>query len=164
MHGRRLYIVSSGTQVQPHSSWTNTVESISSLSGITSRTSKTDLRNMLPARLLLDNQRSRPYEGQMIPAHPSLPQKEVPPVLDKLPRVLDNQPQGIMDLLGSQRPFPPRLLGNQRPTKGKSLSPTLTRNKNSQKARPSPNARCRFAIFLPMNLRTRIVLHVRGPK
>ena len=100
----------------------------------------------------------------MIPAPPAQPQKEVPPVLAKLPCVLDNQPPDLVALLGNQRPFPPRLLGNQRPLGGKSSSPTLTRNKSSQKARPSLNALCRFAICLRMNRRTHIFLHVRGPK
>ena len=100
----------------------------------------------------------------MIPAHPSQPQKEVPPVLAKLPCVLDNQPPDPVALLGNQQPFPPCLLGNQRPTRGKSLSPTLTRNKRLQKARPSLNALCRFAICSRMNQRIHIVLHARGPK
>ena len=100
----------------------------------------------------------------MIPAHPSQPQKEVPPVLAKLPCGLGNQPPGLMALLGNQRPFPPRLLGNQRPTTGKSLSPTLTRNKSLQTARPSLNALCRFAICSRTNQRTHTVLHVRGPQ
>ena len=100
----------------------------------------------------------------MIPAHPSQAQKEVPPVLAKLPCVLGNQPPDLVVLLGNQRPFPTRLLGNQRPTMGRSLSPTLMRNKSLQKARPSLNALCRFAICSRMNQRTHIVLHARGPK
>ena len=97
-------------------------------------------------------------------AHPSQPQKEVPPVLAKLPCVLGSQPPDLVVLLGNQRPFPPRLLGSQRRMRGKSYLPILMRNKSLQMARPSLNALCRFAICSRMSQRTHIVLHVRGPK
>ena len=65
------------------------------------------------AKLLLGNQRSRSYEGQMIPSHPSHSQTAV------FLLTLGNQLLGTLGLLGNQRPGPPRLLRNQRPTKGK---------------------------------------------
>jgi hypothetical protein len=98
------------------------------------------------AKLLLGNQRSRSFEGQMIPSHLSHSQKAVPPVLAVLPCPLGDQLQGILDLLGNQRPGPPRLLGNQRPITGTRLSQKPTRNKSSQMALHLPNARCLCAI------------------